>query len=69
MKLEQVQKVKDILMDKLDNLDCDTCRSDGHSPSSKCHDCHRIFQNWQISKEYSEELAKEIVSSICEVDE
>lgn len=59
---EVVNKVKELIFDRLDYVYCHNCRF--CDDDTRCEDCHRRSMNWKISEDTAESLAKEIYEII-----
>lgn len=59
---EVVNKVKELIFDRLDLIYCHNCRFRDYD--LQCEECNRKSMNWEISEDAAESLAKEIYEII-----
>lgn len=54
------EEIANILLSRINYIYCHNCAF-GNSDSSMCEECHRKYMNWELSKEYAEKIAEEIL--------
>jgi uncharacterized Zn finger protein (UPF0148 family) len=60
--MTQKEIVSKIIFDSLGYIYCPNCRY--NNERDNCDDCHRKAMGWEISKEFSEEMADEILLNL-----
>jgi len=59
-------RIAKILTDELCYCDCDNCEFGDWDKyqDTRCDNCYRKYQNWQLSEDTAKELAKQIIGEI-----
>ena len=60
------EKIAKILTNELCYCYCDNCEFGNWDKyqDTRCDDCHRKYQNWQLSEDTAKELAEQIIKEI-----
>jgi len=70
--MTQKEKIAEILYNELDYIYCNTCKytqitreeAEEKFDYYGCDDCYRKYMGWEISKNYAEEIAEEIINEL-----
>lgn len=54
------EEIVNILLKELTCIYCYNCAF-GNGDYSRCEECHRKYMNWELSKEYAEVIAEQIL--------